>query len=206
MTSNQQKLHILNNLSQAYDRHSRPSFTRFSSAIRTILGQQTSRPSVQRVMTDLEPYLSVATLAELSETEIDTIISHIRFHQHKAGYIKAYATWYLNHNGDQNDFSDMTTAELRKELLALPGIGNETADTIMLYSFERKIFIADQYAMQLFNRLGFGPYQKYQLMQADFQPLTDDVSFETVRNWHYAIDQHSHDYNLHQEDESWLLK
>lgn len=67
----------------------------------------------------------------------------------------------------------MSTATLRKELIALPGISNETADTIMLHGLNRKIFIVDQYAMQLFNRLSFGPYRKYLVMQADFQPLAD---------------------------------
>ena len=47
------------------------------------------------------------------------------------------------------------TADLRRHLLAVNGIGPETADAILLYAFERPVFVVDAYARRLFGRLGW---------------------------------------------------
>ena len=44
--------------------------------------------------------------------------------------------------------------QLRNDLLSVNGIGPETADDIMLYVFERPIFVVDAYTRRLFSRLG----------------------------------------------------
>ncbi|WP_187977679.1 endonuclease III domain-containing protein [Mycetocola sp. JXN-3] len=51
--------------------------------------------------------------------------------------------------------SDRTDAELREELLALPGIGPETADVIGLYAFDRPAFIWDTYARRMLTAVGY---------------------------------------------------
>lgn len=205
MDDDEKKLTILTNLNLHYPRQQVSQFSPFAGAVRTIIGQQTNRPNVQAAMTLLRPYLAPSKMDQLSLPQVNQLIAHIRFHQHKASYLKAFTTWYLSHGGKYENFIAIPTPQLRKELLSLPGIGNETADTILLYTFKRRVFIADRYAMQLFNRLGFGPYQKYLPMQAEFAPLVIRATYDTVRNWHFSIDQHSHAYNLHPEDESWLL-
>jgi len=43
---------------------------------------------------------------------------------------------------------------LREELLALWGIGEETADSICLYAANKPIFVVDAYTVRLFSRLG----------------------------------------------------
>jgi len=44
---------------------------------------------------------------------------------------------------------------LRRSLLSVHGIGPETADCILLYVFDRPVFVADAYARRLLGRLGF---------------------------------------------------
>jgi endonuclease-3 related protein len=46
---------------------------------------------------------------------------------------------------------------LHSQLLALPRIGKETADTIMLYAGGHPVFIVDAYARRLLGRLGIAP-------------------------------------------------
>lgn len=53
------------------------------------------------------------------------------------------------------------THTLRTELLALPGVGPETADVLLLYVFGRPVFIADGYARRLFTRLGVAVPRSY---------------------------------------------
>ena len=54
--------------------------------------------------------------------------------------------------------SKIGTEELRKQLFELKGIGPETADALLLYLFDRPVFISDEYARRLFRRLGFGNF------------------------------------------------
>lgn len=44
---------------------------------------------------------------------------------------------------------------MRKELLSIWGIGEETADSILLYAFSEAEFKVDAYAKRIFSRLGF---------------------------------------------------
>ena len=47
--------------------------------------------------------------------------------------------------------------ELRARLLATWGIGEETADAIVVYSARQPAFVIDAYTIRLFTRLGIGP-------------------------------------------------
>jgi len=49
---------------------------------------------------------------------------------------------------------DLRAAPSREDLLALWGIGNETADSILLYAFARPVFVVDAYTRRIFTRLG----------------------------------------------------
>ncbi len=46
------------------------------------------------------------------------------------------------------------TGTLRDALLSVSGVGPETADDILLYAFDRPVFVIDAYTRRLFSRLG----------------------------------------------------
>ena len=46
------------------------------------------------------------------------------------------------------------TAALRKRLLALPGVGQETADAILLYALGHAVPVADEYLRRIAERHG----------------------------------------------------
>ena len=50
--------------------------------------------------------------------------------------------------------SQLQTGALRDALLSVKGVGPETADDILLYAFERPVFVIDAYTRRLFARLG----------------------------------------------------
>jgi len=43
---------------------------------------------------------------------------------------------------------------LRKKLLAIKGIGPETADSIILYALEKPVFVVDAYTRRILKRIG----------------------------------------------------
>lgn len=62
----------------------------------------------------------------------------------------------------------LPTPVLRQRLLAVHGIGPETADDILLYAFGRPVFVIDAYTRRIFSRLGW---------------ISGREDYETLRGW-----------------------
>ena len=75
---------------------------------------------------------------------------------------------------------------------------------LMLYIFRRNVFIADQYALRLFTRLGLTTATTYKALRAECMPLVADISLETCQEWHAVIDEHGKAYRRGHTDEAWL--
>ncbi|PXW91060.1 DNA-3-methyladenine glycosylase III [Streptohalobacillus salinus] len=171
-----------------------------------ILIQQTTEQNANRALDNLAPYLSVDQLREMSLEALQTHIQPAGFYKQKSNYIKALMNWFHAHGRSLDKFDHYSTTELRKELLTIKGVGDETADAMLLYIFNRKVFIADQYAMRLFDRLGFGHFNKYAVMRAAFNHLVKDISLKQCKEWHAAIDVHGKAFRKNKQlDETWLI-
>ena len=61
------------------------------------------------------------------------------------------------------------TGHLREELLAIPGLGNETVDSILLYAGGKPTFVIDAYTRRIFSRHGlFSEKASYDAVQHEF--------------------------------------
>ena len=96
--------------------------------------------------------------------------------------------------------------ELRKQLLELKGIGPETADALLLYLFDRPVFISDEYTRRLFRRLGFGNFDTYNDMHAVYGNVLEGLTLKQCQEIHAVIDEHGKAFGKSkgQLDESWL--
>lgn len=206
--TDQQKIEILNRLVTHYGfQHWWEDENPISDWVSMILIQQTTEKNAGKALDNLEGYLTVAQLNEMDEGFLQEQIRPAGFYRQKSRYIKELINWFVGHGGDFQKFASYSTEDLRKELLSIKGVGAETADVMLLYIFNRKVFIADQYAIRLFNRLGFGNYHTYQEMQVDFNPLVNEVSLEMCKEWHAVIDVHGKAFRQNKSlDESWLVK
>jgi len=98
----------------------------------------------------------------------------------KAGRLQSLCRWLLDQGGPQK-LEERDTPSLRQALLAVHGVGPETADDILLYAFGRPVFVVDAYTRRLFGRLGF---------------VSDAESYETLRAAiEQALPQDSRLYN-----------
>ena len=70
-------------------------------------------------------------------------------------------------------------AQQRTELLAVYGVGPETADSILLYAADQPIFVVDAYTRRIFSRLGFcRETVSYDKLQSLFmQHLNPDAAY-----------------------------
>jgi endonuclease-3 related protein len=88
-----------------------------------------------------------------NRTKIATLIRPSGFYNLKAERLHAFLTYYVqNYNGTTETFKTKNTETLREELLAISGIGRETADSILLYAFNRPVFVIDVYTRRIFSR------------------------------------------------------
>jgi len=120
---------------------------RFEVAAGAVLTQNTSWSNAARAVSALsaEGLLDPARLAEAPPDELARLIRSSGYYNQKAGRLRTLARYFIDIGEGVPD---------RESLLALKGIGPETADSILLYGFSLPFFVVDSYTNRLFSRLG----------------------------------------------------
>ncbi len=137
-----------------------PGETPFEVIIGAILTQNTAWTNVDRAIRNLKAagVLSAAALRNLPQDELATLIKPSGYFNAKARKLKELVRWLGERCGDDLGALFATeTGGLREELLKVHGIGEETADSILLYAGEKPIFVIDAYTRRIFERLGLQP-------------------------------------------------
>ena len=142
-----------------------PARDPFEMMAGALLTQRTTWRNTERAIASLRRagVLSPAALAVLPVTELEALIRMAGTFRTKAVRLKTLAQWYVD-TGGRDALAARPTAELRSELLGLPGIGAETADDILVYAFARAVFVVDAYARRILSRYGWAqgdePYEQ----------------------------------------------
>jgi endonuclease-3 related protein len=148
-----------------------PAREPFEVIVGAILTQSTAWTNVEKAIANLKAAgkLSPFTLRRLPETELAGLIHPCGYYNVKARRLKAFMDWFGEQYEDSMDklFSGDTNS-LRRELLGVYGIGEETADSIMLYAGNKPTFVIDAYTRRIINRLGIAAksnrYTDYQAL------------------------------------------
>ncbi len=122
-----------------------------------ILTQNTSWANVKKAMTNLKAdgCLSTEKLHSLELSKLAELIRPAGYFNIKAKRLKSFLNWlFENYDGKLENLESIDTEQLRTELLSVKGIGRETADSILLYAFERLIFVVDAYTARIATRHG----------------------------------------------------
>ncbi len=137
-----------------------PAKSRFEIFVGAILTQNTTWTSVEKALSNLraENLLSADALVGANEATVGDAIRPSGYWRTKTTYVKAVARWFL-----ENDeaASRMNDEDLRASLLSVRGVGEETADDILLYAYRRGLFIYDAYGRRLLKAAGWGDYKTY---------------------------------------------
>lgn len=137
-----------------------PADTPFEMILGAILVQSTAWANAAKALTTLRKADAhhPTTLARLSEVEIGELVRSSGFYTVKARRVKALVDHLMErHGGDLNAMLDQDPDSLRRELLAIHGIGEETADCILLYAAGKPRFVIDEYTRRIVGRLGVRP-------------------------------------------------
>ncbi len=169
-----------------------PAEDEFEVMIGAILTQNTSWSNVEKAIHNLKQH-DCCDAESLAAIKVDTLAQMIRssgYFNQKAQRLKHFTDWYLAEGG-YSCLVHLRPDELRRQLLKLKGIGDETADDICLYAFHHPCFVIDNYTRRIFSRLGLiNSSQKYRDLQTVFHAhLTTDTKL--FQQYHALIVEHA---------------
>jgi len=125
-----------------------PGETTFEIMAGAILTQNTSWTNVEKAIANLKSagYLTPEALHRIDLTQLAELIRPAGYYNIKAKRLKNFVNWLFdNYSGELANLDTVYTDQLREELLAIKGIGRETADSILLYALGRPVFVVDAY-------------------------------------------------------------
>lgn len=168
-----------------------PASGPFEVVVGAILTQAVAWRNVEMALANLKEdgMLDPFSLDRASLDEVAQRIVPTRYYRQKAARLKNLCRVLVaEYNGDVLAMLKGDTQEVRQRLLALKGIGPETADSILLYAGGHPIFVVDAYTRRIFHRLGFWKENiSYARMQDIFhQALPRDIA--QYNEYHALID------------------
>ncbi|MFA5252068.1 MAG: endonuclease III domain-containing protein, partial [Phycisphaerae bacterium] len=157
-----------------------PGETAFEIITGAILTQNTNWANVEKAIVNLKSanLLTAEKLYHLDVSKLAELIRPAGYYNIKTKRLKSFLTWlFHNYDGRLENLENLHTDRLRDELLAVKGIGPETADSILLYAFNRPIFVVDAYTARVAVRHGLiEPDAGYEQLRDLFQSnLPEDV-------------------------------
>jgi len=169
----------------------------FDVVVGAILTQSAAWSNVEMAISNLKEAScwSLDAIHHMPQPQLADIIRPSGYFNAKARKLKAFASHVCNnYDGDLMSFlSQPDMAQLRRELLAIHGIGPETADDILVYAALRPSFVIDSYTKRILGRIGFEPpgggdeYHRYQ--ELFHSGLANDV--DLFNEYHALLDRHA---------------
>jgi endonuclease-3 related protein len=148
-----------------------PAKSSFEVIVGAILTQSAAWTNVEKAIENLKKAgaLSPNVLRQLPQDELARLIHSCGYYNIKARKLKAFAGWFGEKYDDNLDrLFAQDINDLRQKLLDVYGIGEETADSIILYAGNKPIFVIDAYTRRIISRMGLAPhsnsYSAYQTL------------------------------------------
>jgi len=134
-----------------------PARTPFEVIVGAILTQNTAWTNVERAIVNLrrERLLAPVAMERVSRAQLARLIRSSGYFRQKARKLKEFVRFLRrNFGGSLARMFRTPTEELRERLLAVHGIGRETADSILLYAGGHGVFVVDAYTKRILARHG----------------------------------------------------
>jgi len=132
-----------------------PARTPFEVIVGAILTQNTAWVNVEKALANLrsDNLLTPSRMERVPQPRLARLIRPSGYFRQKARKLKAFLRFLRErHGGSLARMFKTPTAELREQLLAVHGIGPETADSILLYAGGHPVFVVDAYTHRILHR------------------------------------------------------
>lgn len=173
-----------------------PGETPFEVMVGAILTQNTAWSNVERAIVNLKRAASLDAAAILAapHEQLAAWLKPSGYFNIKARRLRNFCAWYLEQGGLEA-LSRLDTHTLRSALLAVNGIGPETADDILLYALQRPVFVIDAYTRRLFARLGLTSgaesYEALRALVEDGLEQAGQATLQRYNEYHALIVMHA---------------
>ncbi|EMP72935.1 HhH-GPD family protein [Streptococcus sobrinus DSM 20742 = ATCC 33478] len=124
-------------------------------------------------------------ILDLEPETLQDLIRPTGFYKNKSKSILKVFSWLDQHAYNYGEIEDNYGKNLRDELLGLFGIGQETADVLLLYVFDQLVFIADKYAQKLFSSLTRKEFSDYSSLHQAVE--LEGFSLSEAQQFHILI-------------------
>jgi len=170
--------------------------TRLEVIIGAILTQNTSWNNVERALDNLDRAnaLDLSKIAGMRIEMLEKLIRPSGFYRQKAERLRHILSYILENYESIENFLGKDTPGLRNELLSLKGIGNETADSILLYAASKPVFVIDAYTKRITSRVcGIGEGMTYTELQ---NYISDRIPkrLSLYKDFHAQLVEHAKKY------------
>lgn len=149
-----------------------PGDTPFEVAVGAILTQNTAWSNASQAISELrrEGLLRADRLEKVTLRRLARLIRSSGYFNQKAIRLKTFVAFLIaRYRGSMARFAQTSLMSARQELLALKGIGPETADSILLYALHQPVFVIDAYTRRILARHSLIPWNaSYEETQALF--------------------------------------
>ncbi len=138
-----------------------PADTPFEVIVGAILTQQTKWENVERAIQNLKNtgLMEAEFISKTEITELEGLVRCTGFYRQKAKRLRNISAFFF----ENPDILKKSDDELREALLSLNGVGEETADSIVLYAADKPKFVIDAYTKRMCRCMGIeGNYGELQ--------------------------------------------
>lgn len=167
-----------------------PADTPFEVALGAILTQATAWRNVEKALDNLKgaDKFTPEKINQLSQDELEELVRPSGYFRVKAKKVRAFVKHLIRR--PMSVMFKQEVPELREELLAIFGVGPETADSIILYAAEKPSFVVDTYTYRLVSRLGWveGNFHYERLRSLFMDNLPHEV--ELFNEYHALVVRH----------------
>lgn len=171
-------------------RHWWPGDTPFEVIVGAVLTQNAAWTNVEKAIKNLKEKnkLSMTAIRNLPHSELAELIRPAGYFNVKAQRLKNVIHFIWDrYEGNLGLMFNKKTSELREELLQINGVGQETADSILLYAGNKASFVIDAYTRRIFERHRFlKGNETYETIQRMFMGLLPKRS-HLYKDYHAQI-------------------
>jgi len=152
----------------------------FEIAIGAILTQNTSWANVEKALANLKAnnILTPEKILTCDDELLLQLIKSTGFYNQKAHYLKNLCELWIRNPKPS-----------RKALLSVKGIGDETADSILLYLLSKAEFVIDAYTIRISRRIGFSKSYNKKFWK-DFYMSKLDKDVQMFNEFHALFVEH----------------
>ncbi len=139
------------------EQHWWPGSSAFEIIVGAILTQQVAWKNVEEAIDALKSagLMDPESLLRAPLAEVATLIRPTIYYNQKAKKLHSFLTFLKQrHHSDLTDLLALPVPVMREELLGIHGVGEETADSIILYAAQKPSFVIDAYTRRTMQRLG----------------------------------------------------